>query len=107
VKPWFQGKLAYTFTPPETAGTHFTLIGGKLVYVNQTAGAQLLYQAGQHKISIYIFPAQAGVKNLHAKPNTTFTVDSWIEGGLQYYLVTDANREEAGNLATMFQNANR
>jgi anti-sigma factor RsiW len=107
VKPWFQGKLAFTFNPPETAGTNFTLIGGKLVYVNQTAGAQLLYQAGQHKISIFIFSAQTDVKNLHTRSNTTFTVDNWIEGGLQYYLVTDANKEEAGNLVTMFQNANR
>lgn len=107
VKPWFQGKLAFTFNPPETAGTNFALIGGKLVYVNQTAGAQLLYQAGQHKISIFIFPAQTDAKDVHATPSTTFTVDNWIEGGLQYYLLTDANEEEAGNLVTMFQNANR
>jgi anti-sigma factor RsiW len=107
VKPWFQGKLAYTFTPPETAGTQYTLIGGKLVYVDQTAGAQLLYQTGQHKISVFIFPAQTDIKNLHAKPGTTFTVDNWNQRGLEYFLITDASKEEAGHLITMFQDANR
>ena len=36
VKPWFQGKLPFTFNPPElAAGSPFTLVGGKLVYAQQ------------------------------------------------------------------------
>jgi hypothetical protein len=34
-------------------------------------------------------------------------VDHWTQGGLQYYLITDANRDESGKLAAMFQEANR
>ena len=30
VKPWFQGKLPFTFNLPELAGSNFTLIGGTL-----------------------------------------------------------------------------
>lgn len=108
VKPWFQGRLPFTFNMPELAGTNFQLLGGKQVFVNQRPGAQLLYLAGQHKVSIFIF--QAG-DNEGRSPkwnhDLSFTVSSWTAGGRQCYLVTDGNQAEAGKLVTMFQEANR
>jgi anti-sigma factor RsiW len=108
VRPWFAGKLPFTFQMPNVEDTSFTLIGGKLVYAEQRPGAQLLYQAGQHKISIFIFKARnqettAPVWNR----DVTFTASSWRAGGRDCYLVTDGSRDEAGKLVTMFQEANR
>jgi hypothetical protein len=31
----------------------------------------------------------------------------WTQGGLQYYLVTDASKDDADKLASLFQDANR
>lgn len=108
VKPWFQGKLSFTFNMPDVNGTDFKLIGGKQVFVNQRPGAQLLYLAGQHKVSIFIFQAR---DNTTSSPrwnhDFSFTFSSWSAGGRECYLVTDGNQTEAGKLASMFQEANR
>lgn len=107
IKPWFQGKLSFTFDLPELAGTDFELKGAKLVFVNQRPGAQLLYLAGQHKISIFIFQASDnGTRSPKWNHDLSFTVSSWSDGGRQCYLVTDGNQAEAGKLAAMFQEAN-
>ncbi len=107
VKPWFQGKLPFTFNPPElAAGSPFTLVGGKLVYAQSSPGAELVYQVRQHKISVFIFQA----RDMHREPsasNQTFVVNGWQQGGLQYYIVTDAAREDADRLRTLLQDANR
>lgn len=108
VKPWFQGKLAFTFTPPEVKDSPFTLIGGKVVYIEQRPGAELYYQAGQHKISIFIFQSRSKGNSAPVwNHDVSFTASSWTEGGRDYYLVTDASKDEAGKLVTMFQEANR
>lgn len=109
VKPWYQGKLAFTFDPPELEkNSPFTLIGGKLVYAQKNPGAELVYQVRQHRISIFIFQARDAKGQSPATNRTlSFTVKGWTEGGLQYYLVTDAAKDDADHLAALFQDANR
>jgi hypothetical protein len=46
VKPWFQGKLPFAFNLPELAGTNVTLIGGKLVYLQQQARCGIAVPSG-------------------------------------------------------------
>ena len=107
VKPWFQGKLPFTFNPPELAkDSPFTLIGGKLVYAQNSPGAELVYQVRQHKISVFIFQAR-DVRGEHSAGNQTFVVNGWQQSGLQYYIVTDASREDADRLRALLEDANR
>jgi anti-sigma factor RsiW len=108
VKPWFQGKLAFTFTPPEVAGTSYKLIGGKQVFVQQKPGAQLFYAAGAHKISVFIFQTKdRGMRAPSWGRSRSFSSCTWRQGGLEFYLVTDATREEASRLVSLFQQANQ
>lgn len=108
VKPWFQGKLPFSFNLPELAGAPFTLLGGKAVYIQQKPGAELVYQAGRHKISIFIFQAEGAKRGpAGAERKLTFTFNSWRQGALEFYMVTDASQDEAGRLVTLFQEANR
>lgn len=107
VKPWFQGKLPFTFNPPELAkDSPFTLIGGKLIYAQQAPGAELVYLVRQHKISVFIFQAR-DVHGQVSGTNLAFTVNGWQQGGLRYYIVTDASREDADRLRELLQDANR
>jgi len=105
VKPWFQGRLPFTFNLPELAGSNYKLLGGKVAYAQQKPGAELLYTVGQHKISVFIFEEQGN----KAAPisRSTFNIKSWSENGLVFYLVTDASDAEATQLVRMFQDANR
>jgi anti-sigma factor RsiW len=107
VKPWFQGKLPFTFNPPELAAdSPFKLLGGKLVYTQRSPGAELVYQVRQHKISVFIFQAR-DVHGQASGSNLAFTVNGWQQGGLQYYIVTDAAREDADQLRALLEDANR
>jgi anti-sigma factor RsiW len=107
VKPWYQGKLPFTFNPPEAAADpSFVLLGGRLVYAQHSPGAELVYQVRQHKLSVFIFQA----RDVYGRPtatNDSFTVNGWQQGGLQYYVVTDAAREDAERLRALFEEANR
>jgi anti-sigma factor RsiW len=107
VKPWYQGKLPFTFNPPEpTVDSSFVLIGGRLVYAQHAPGAELVYQVRQHRLSVFIFQA----RDVHGAPSASdhaFTVNGWQQGGLQYYVVTDAAREDAERLRALFEEANR
>jgi anti-sigma factor RsiW len=108
VKPWYQGRLPFTFNPPELPEEGpLQLVGGKVAYAGQQPGAQLWYQTGPHKISVFIFQARPGAGQAGLNRELSFNVNSWVQGGLQYYLVTDASQEEAGKLVTLFQEANR
>lgn len=107
VKPWYQGKLPFTFNPVKPAQeSPFTLVGGNLVYAGQAPGAELVYQVRQHKISVFIFSA----KDVHGEPGAgpqPFTVSGWQQNGLQYYIVTDAAKEDAQQLKGLLEEANQ
>lgn len=49
VKPWFQGRIPFTFDLPELQGSPFTLTGGRVAYFHQEPGAHLIfaYQSAQ------------------------------------------------------------
>jgi len=107
VKPWFQGKLPFTFNLPEVANSPFTLIGGKFVYVQQSPGAELLYEIRKHKISLFILQAdQHGGESSANNRGYSFTVETWVQEPLRFYLVTDAAKEDAALLVSMFQAVN-
>src|SRR5271165_35997 len=59
VKPWFAGKIPFTFNLPELQDSPFTLVGGKVSYLNQSPGAELIFRVRQHQISVFIFQEQA------------------------------------------------
>lgn len=106
VKPWFQGRVPFTFNPAVPTDSPFKLLGGKLVYAQRSPGAELVYQVRQHKMSVFIFQAR-DVHGQASGSNLAFTVNGWQQGGLQYYIVTDAAREDADRLRALLEDANR
>jgi anti-sigma factor RsiW len=107
VKPWFQGKLPFTFNLPDAANLSCTLIGGKSVYVQQSPGAELLYELRSHKISVFIFQNdQRRRETSITGKNYSFTVEKWVAGDLRFYMVTDAAKEDTALLVSMFQAVN-
>jgi len=110
VKPWFQGKLPFTFNLPELSNTPFMLEGGRLSYLDQAPGAQLIYKIGNHRISVFIFQNRTG--NRFASTNgpsrrLTFNVETWTEGDLCYFVIGDANADDIRNLSEILKLAER
>jgi len=108
VKPWFQGRIPFTFNLPELQGSEFTLVGGRVTYLEQTAGAQLIYQVRKHEISVFIFPERA--KEMPSLPEgpvnaLSFTTASWTQNGLRYFVVGDASAADITALSKLLRDA--
>src|SRR5215470_956015 len=109
VKPWFQGKIPFTFDLPELQNTGFTLIGGRLTYLNQTAGAELIYQVRKHYISVFIFPQSSG-QTLDVAPQAShaaFSLQSFTHEGLRYVLISDTGDADLSKLSDLLKSARR
>jgi anti-sigma factor RsiW len=109
VKPWFQGKLPFTFNLPELQDSPFKLDGGKLIYFKHNPGAQLLFEVRKHQISVFIVQNQAGLDSLPAAVTASrekgFSVEMWSQGGLRYAVISDTNAADVHALADLLRAA--
>ena len=106
VKPWFQGKVPFTFNLPELQGSEFRLLGGRVTYLQQTPGAHLIYQVRKHEVSVFIFPERSGASLPSGRKNElTFNVATWTQNGLRYFIVGDASPDDIQALSRLLQNA--
>ncbi len=106
VKPWFQGRIPFTFDLPDLQGSPFTLIGGRVAYFHQEPGAHLVFADQRHFISAFIFrdtPQLAITKAALSDRSTTFNLQTWTQDGLRYVLVSDVNEAALQQLATLLQ----
>ena len=108
VKPWFAGKIPFTFNLPELQDSPFTLVGGKVSYLNQSPGAELIFRVRQHQISVFIFQEQA-LGNEHvrdaAQSALSFNVRSWSHNGLRYFVIGDAGAQDLDKLSELMKAA--
>ena len=107
VKPWFQGKIPFAFTLPDLTNSEFSLLGGRMTYLDQMPGAHLIYDFRKHHISVFVFqerslPAKCYEKFLSPK-NLSFNTETWSQGGLRYFVIGDANAADIKNLAKLFK----
>lgn len=109
VKPWFAGKIPFTFNLPELQNTQFSLIGGRVTYLEQAPGAELIYQIRQHRISVFIFPERFASRSLpeaaSVKQFESFGLQTWTKGGLRYFVIGDASAADIQNLADLLKKA--
>jgi anti-sigma factor RsiW len=108
VKPWFAGKIPFTFNLPELQDSPFTLAGGKVSYLNQSPGAELIFRVRQHQISAFIFQEQA-LRRAHPEDAMqtalSFNVRSWSHNGLRYFVIGDASAQDLDKLSELMKGA--
>jgi len=108
VKPWFAGKIPFTFNLPELQDSPFTLVGGKVSYLNQSPGAELIFRVRQHQISVFMFQEQAlGNTRPEDAVQTalSFNVRSWNHNGLRYFVIGDASPQDLDKLSELMKAA--
>jgi anti-sigma factor RsiW len=95
VKPWFNGKLDVAPPVVDLTAQGFTLIGGRLDYVNGEAVAAIVYKRRKHVINLFVGPrlgaAPRGAKTAIVQG---FNVYHWAQDGLDFWAVSDINADE-------------
>jgi len=107
VKPWFQGKVPFTFNLPELQNTDFNLLGGRVTYLGQVPGAHLIYQIRKHQISVFLFPERlVGWRGTpDVSKERTFNVESWTQDGLRYVVFGDVAPEDIQKLSDLLKSS--
>ena len=109
VKPWFQGRIPFAFNLPELQNSDFSLLGGRMTYLEQTPGAHLIYDARKHHISVFVFqelslPSKLS-DNALQPGKLSFNMETWSKGGLRYFVIGDASAADIDSLAKLFKAA--
>jgi anti-sigma factor RsiW len=81
-------------------------VGGRVSYLEQAPGAQLLFRVRKHQISVFIFQAKALPVDFARAEETdarSFHLESWQHGGLQYFVIGDVAAEELRALRDLLE----
>jgi len=96
VKPWFNGKLDIAPPVVDLTAKGFTLLGGRLDYLDGRAVAALAYKRRRHIINLFAEPRSADA--IGQGPTMAsmqgFNIRHWSEDGFDFWAVSDINAEE-------------
>ena len=99
VKPWFRGKLDYAPPVQDFANRGFTLMGGRIDYVDHRAVAALVYQHNAHAINLFVWPTAQPNSSIRQRIRQGFNILEWNSDGMKYWLVSEVNIDELEEFA--------
>ena len=99
VKPWFTGKLDFAPEVPDLTARGFTLVGGRLDYLNGHPVAALIYRRRNHTINVFTWPARSGDHAVERSTTDGFHVIHWSRRGMEWWAVSDLNADELAEVA--------
>jgi anti-sigma factor RsiW len=108
VKPWFNGKLDVSPPVIDLTAQGFTLIGGRLDYVDARAIGAVVYKRRAHVINLFV--AQTSSTEHHpARIDTIqgFNIRRWGDRGLNYWAISDLGADELAEFGEKFEAATR
>jgi anti-sigma factor RsiW len=108
VKPWFEGKVDVAPPVIDLTADGFTLLGGRLDYIDGEPVASVVYRRRQHVINLFVAQrlgtAHAAVT---ARSVQGYNVRHWSEQGLEFWAVSDLDPEELGDFVRKISAAAR
>jgi anti-sigma factor RsiW len=106
VKPWFNGRLDVSPPVIDLTSQGFTLIGGRLDYVDARAIGAIVYRRRQHIINLFVAQT-ADTESRAAKTETIqgFNIRRWSDRGLNYWAVSDIAADELAEFVDKFEAA--
>jgi anti-sigma factor RsiW len=108
VKPWFNGKLDVAPPVVDLTAQGFTLIGGRLDYVDARPIGAIVYRRRSHVINLFV--AQTASTERRAATIEAlqgFIIRRWSERGLNYWAVSDLAADELAEFGEKFESAMR
>jgi len=108
VKPWFNGKLDVSPPVIDLTAQGFTLIGGRLDYVDARAIGAVVYKRRAHVINLFVAQTSSTAHRA-ARIETIqgFNIRSWSDRGLNYWAVSDIGADELAEFGDKFESAMR
>jgi anti-sigma factor RsiW len=101
VKPWFQGRLPFSFNLPDATALppDTTLKGADLTYLNGQPAALLLFTIHKHEVSFFL-TQRSSSPTLTALPSTLagFNLRTATTPDLRIIAVSDVNQSDLDNL---------
>jgi len=101
VKPWFQGRLPFSFNLPDATALppDTTLKGADLTYLNGQPAALLLFTIHKHEVSVFLTQRSTS-PTLVTLPSTRagFTLHTATTHDLRIVAVSDVNPADLDNL---------
>jgi anti-sigma factor RsiW len=93
VKPWFQGKLPFSFNLPEPTAlpADTTLQGADLTYLDGQPAALLLFTIHKHEVSVFLTQRTGGYTVAPSSTHAGFTVHAATAPDLRLIAVSDVN----------------
>ena len=104
VKPWFQGKLPFSFNLPETLPADTVLDGANLVYLDNHPAAQLLFSISHHRVSVFVEqrPGKSATGEFRAE-HAGFHEDRFAAGEIEGIAVSDVDPARLSALVECLQ----
>jgi anti-sigma factor RsiW len=95
VKPWFEGKLDFAPVVTDFGAAGYTLMGGRLDYLDGHPAAALTYRHRLHVVNLFQWPAtEAGDRAPVALARHGYALVHWRRGGIEYWAASDIASED-------------
>ncbi len=95
VKPWFDGKVDVAPPVIDLTAEGFTLLGGRLDYIDGEPVASVVYKRRKHVINLFV-AQRLGTTHPNVTDRTIqgYNVRHWSAGGLDFWAVSDLDPSE-------------
>jgi anti-sigma factor RsiW len=108
VKPWFQGKIPFTFNLPENLPANTKLDGANLTYLHDRPVAQLLYSIGQHRVSVFVQEkVSADEPGRLTTERSGFQIAAFNTGDLKVIAISDVDASRLSELMKALEQAQK
>ena len=108
VKPWFNGRLDVAPPVVDLTAQGFTLLGGRLDYIEGKAVAAIVYRRRGHVINLFVFQ-NAAPERFKARSDSIqgFNIERWNSSDLSFIAISDINVDELQEFVSRFEAASR
>ena len=106
VKPWFNGKLDIAPPVVDLTAQGFTLLGGRLDYIDGKTVASIVYRRRTHVINLFVTQgAVSEAQGARLETMQGFNIRRWSAQGLEFFAISDINADELQEFVDKFEAA--
>jgi anti-sigma factor RsiW len=102
VRPWFNGRVEFAPGVKDLTPQNFTLLGGRVDWIDGRRVATLVYKRRLHIINVFMWPADV---QADAAPRAIglkgYNAISWTSGGMVHWAISGLNAKELAELQAL------